>query len=160
MFGGGSPTTPPSGKPEISAAKLADKAVSWKGPTNEIVRNVKGMRHRRLGGTGIVVSELGLGTQRWLSTDFNAPNQDLCFDFLDKAILDNGVNLIDTAEQYPIPSDGFRINEGDTEKAIGKWLKSRNLSREKVVISTKIIGGRNVTPKNIKTSCKYLHDTC
>ncbi len=38
---------------------------SGKGPTNEIITSVNGMRHRRLGGSDIVVSELGLGTQRW-----------------------------------------------------------------------------------------------
>ena len=38
---------------------------SGKGPTNEIIKSVNGMRHRRLGGSDIVVSELGLGTQRW-----------------------------------------------------------------------------------------------
>ena len=36
-----------------------------KGPTNEVVKSVNGMRQRRLGGSDIVVSELGLGTQRW-----------------------------------------------------------------------------------------------
>ena len=38
---------------------------SGKGPTNEIIKSVNGMRHRRLGGSDVVVSELGLGTQRW-----------------------------------------------------------------------------------------------
>jgi hypothetical protein len=36
---------------------------SSKGATNEIIKTVNGMRHRRLGGSDIVVSELGLGTQ-------------------------------------------------------------------------------------------------
>jgi aryl-alcohol dehydrogenase-like predicted oxidoreductase len=64
------------------------------------------------------------------------------------------VNLIDTAEQYPIPSDGSRASEGDTERLIGNWMKDRKVSRDKVVIATKITGGRNVTPKNIKADCK------
>ena len=76
---------------------------------------------------------------------------------MDKAILDSGVNLIDTAEQYPIPSDDKKASEGDSELAIGEWMKSRNLhkgeGRRKVVIATKIGGGRNVTPKNIKKAC-------
>ena len=75
---------------------------------------------------------------------------------MDKAILKSGVNLIDTAEQYPIPSDDD-AKEGDSELAIGEWMKSRNLhkgeSRSKVVIATKITGGRNVNPKNIKKDC-------
>ena len=117
-----------------------------KGPTNEVVKVVNGIKHRRLGGSDIVVSEVGLGTQRWVSTDFNAPDQETCFQFMDEAILKSGVNLLDTAEQYPIPSDGVRAKEGDTETVIGKWIQDRKVPRESVVIATKITGGRNVTP--------------
>lgn len=124
-----------------------------KGVTNEVVKMVNGIKHRRLGGSDIVVSEVGLGTQRWVSTDFNAPSQETCFEFMDTAILQGGVNLIDTAEQYPIPSDG-RVQEGDTERVIGTWIKNRKVSRDKVVIATKITGGRNVTPKNILADCE------
>jgi aryl-alcohol dehydrogenase-like predicted oxidoreductase len=123
-----------------------------RGPTNEVIRVVNGIKHRRLGGSDIVVSELGLGTQRWVSDDFNAPNEEECFKFMDEAILKGGVNLIDTAEQYPIPS-GKIAQEGDSEKLIGKWMKERKVKREDVVIATKITGGRNVNPKNIKADC-------
>ena len=60
---------------------------------------------------------------------------------MDEAILKNGVNLIDTAEQYPIPS-GESAQEGDCERVIGKWMKDRKVPRENVVIATKITGGR------------------
>jgi diketogulonate reductase-like aldo/keto reductase len=70
------------------------------------------------------------------------------------AILQHGVNLIDTAEQYPIPSDGKRAQEGDSERVIGKWMKDRKVPRDQVVIATKINGGRNITPKNIQADCK------
>ena len=63
------------------------------------------------------------------------------------------------AEQYPIPSDGGRASEGDTERVIGKWIKDRKVDREKVVIATKITGGRNVTPRNIQADCKLLAAT-
>ena len=65
-----------------------------KGPTNEVVKVVNGMKRRRLGGSDIFVSELGLGTQRWVSNDFNAPSKELCYEFMDEAILKRGVNLI------------------------------------------------------------------
>ena len=61
-----------------------------KGPTNEVVKVVNGMKRRRLGGSDILVSELGLGTQRWVSADFNAPDKNQCFSFMDKAILEGG----------------------------------------------------------------------
>jgi len=143
VFGSGGSTPPPAyGK------------VTSKGPTNEVVKVVNGIKQRRLGGSDIIVSEIGLGTQRWVSTDFNAPNEEMCFEFMDQAILKGGVNLLDTAEQYPIPSDGARAREGDTERVIGKWMKDRNFARSDVVIATKITGGRNVTPKNIKSDCE------
>lgn len=69
------------------------------GPTNQVIKVVNGIKHRRLGGSDIVVSEIGLGAQRWVSADFNAPQKDLCYEFMDEAILKRGVNLIDTAEQ-------------------------------------------------------------
>ncbi len=78
------------------------------GRTNEVIKVINGIRHRQLGGSDIVVYELGLGTQRWCSTDFNAPNEQDCFNFMDDSILKHGVNLIDTAEQYPIPSNPQR----------------------------------------------------
>mgnify|MGYP005845227889 CR=1 FL=1 len=116
IFGGlfGGDGTNNNEGPSVPAANAAGTSVSYqsKGPTNEVVKVVNGMKQKRLGGSDIIVSELGLGTQRWASTDFNAPDEDLCFAFMDEAILKNGVNLIDTAEQYPIPSDPLRCPEG------------------------------------------------
>jgi len=143
-FGGGNAAnaaTPPTGGSYKSA-----------GATNEVVKVVNGMKRRRLGGSDILVSELGLGTQRWVSDDFNAPSQEDVYTFMDEAILKGGVNLIDTAEQYPIPS-GQKSKEGDSEIVIGKWMRDRKVPRENVVIATKITGGRNVTPKNIRKDC-------
>jgi len=136
------------------AAAAAPRKSIQGGPTNEVVKVVNGIKHRRLGGSDIIVSELGLGTQRWVSTDFNAPDRDLCYEFMDEAILKRGINLIDTAEQYPIPSDGRNTKEGDSEILIGNWMKDRKVARDKVVISTKITGGRNVNPRNIKKDCE------
>ena len=123
------------------------------GPTNEVVKFVNGIKHKRLGSGDIIVSELGLGTQRWMGDDFNSPNEELCFKFLDEAVLNNGINLIDTAEQYPIPSSASKP-EGLTETIIGKWIAKDKISRRnKLVISTKITGGRNVNKKNIINDC-------
>jgi len=119
--------------------------------TNEITSVVKGIRRRRLGMTDIEVSELGLGTQRWVSEDFNAPDEALCHALMDKAIKEYGINLIDTAEQYPIPSSREHP-EGETERVIGKWL-SKN-KRDSIVISTKITGGLNINKRNIIRDCE------
>jgi len=122
------------------------------GSTNSVVKVVAGVRHRRLGGGDIVVSELGLGTQRWGGADYNSPDEALCHQMLDFAVA-NGINLVDTAEQYPIPSDLTRP-EGRTEEIIGNWLAKDKSRREKLVIATKITGGANITPKNIIEACE------
>ena len=99
------------------------------------------------------MSELGLGTQRWGGADFNSPDEALCHEMLDLAVLEHGVNLVDTAEQYPIPSDRARP-EGRTETIIGNWLAKDPSRREKLVVATKITGGANVTRKNIKKTSR------
>ena len=157
MFGGffgGSGSGGDNNNNVANAAVPKKSNKSSSGPTNEVVRVVNGIKHRRLGGSDIAVSELGLGAQRWVSADFNAPNKDLCYEFMDEAILKRGINLIDTAEQYPIPSDGRRASEGDSELLIGNWMKDRKVPRDKVVLSTKITGGRNVNPRNIIKDCE------
>lgn len=40
--------------------------------------------------------------------------------------------------------------EGDTERIIGSWLAKGKGRREKVVLASKITGGRNVNARNIK----------
>ena len=139
------------GAPEPASAILPPKGKG--GPTNEVLKTVNGIRHKRLGGGDIVVSELGLGTQRWGSADFNGPDEALCHKMMDRAILEGGVNLLDTAEQYPIPSD-FARSEGSTERIIGSWLKKDAARRSKVVIASKITGGRNINAKSIVADCE------
>ena len=52
--------------PAYAATASTKKNVnSNKGPTNEVVKSINGMKLKRLGGSDIIVSELGLGTQRW-----------------------------------------------------------------------------------------------
>ena len=121
--------------------------------TNDVVKVVDGIKHKRLGGGDIVVSEIGLGTQRWVSDDFNAPNEELCNQFLDRAVLNSGVNLIDTAESYPIPSSS-KNPEGKVETLIGNWMAKSPGRREKLVIATKITGSANVNPRNIAKDCE------
>ena len=73
---------------------------------------------------------------------------------MDEAILKGGVNLIDTAEQYPIPSGGSS-QEGGTEVVIGKWIRDRKVPRRDVVIASKITGGRYVDESSIDR-CPFL----
>ena len=121
--------------------------------TNDVVTTVDGIRRKRLGNSDLAVSELALGTQRWGGADFNSPDEELCHQLLDRGVLEGGINLIDTAEQYPIPSDRSRP-EGATEEIIGRWLKKGTGRRNKVVLASKITGGRNINKRSIREDCE------
>ncbi|MDP5290948.1 NADP(H)-dependent aldo-keto reductase [Oceanimonas sp. CHS3-5] len=90
------------------------------------------MQYRKLGNTDIDVSLIGLGTMTWgeQNTEAEAHAQ------LDMA-MDHGINLIDTAELYPIPPREH--TQGATETMIGNWLTARG-NRDKVVLATKVVG--------------------
>ena len=90
------------------------------------------MHYQPLGSSSLKVSRIALGTMTWgrQNSEAEAHAQlDLALDF--------GVNLIDTAEMYPIPPNGS--TQGLTERFIGSWLAARGC-RERVVIATKAAG--------------------
>ena len=91
------------------------------------------MEYRRLGDSDVQVSLIGLGTMTWgeQNTEQEAHAQ------IDYA-LDHGVNLIDTAEMYPVPPRAE--TQGSTERYIGTWLAQHRSAREKIVLATKIAG--------------------
>ncbi|MBH1987937.1 MAG: NADP(H)-dependent aldo-keto reductase [Burkholderiales bacterium] len=90
------------------------------------------MQHRPLGRTGLSVSAIALGTMTWgqQNTEAQAHEQ------LDVA-LDAGVNLVDTAEMYPVPPRPD--TQGRTEAFIGSWLKKTG-RRHDIVLATKVTG--------------------
>ena len=142
-----------AGRGAATATAPTAAAPTATGATNSVVRVVDGIRQKRLGGTDIIVSEMGLGTQRWGSADFNGPDEALCHQLLDRAVLRSGINLVDTAEQYPIPSDRGRP-KGDTERIIGNWIKKEAGRRQKLVIASKITGGRNINRRTIEADLR------
>ncbi|GBQ28407.1 oxidoreductase [Acetobacter estunensis NRIC 0472] len=90
------------------------------------------MQQRELGRTGIMVSEICLGTMTFGQQNTEAEGHAQ----LDLA-LDRGVNFIDTAELYSIPPKAETY--GSTERIVGSWLKQRG-SRDKVILATKVVG--------------------
>ena len=89
------------------------------------------MNRRRLGKSGITVSEICLGTMTFgLQSD-----EKESFAIMDKAF-EAGVNFMDTAEIYPVPPsvDHFGI----TEEIVGKWIKHK--PRGSLIIATKVTG--------------------
>lgn len=90
------------------------------------------MEYRQLGKTDLEVSVICLGTMTYgeQNSESEAHEQ------LDYA-LDHGVNFIDTAELYAVPSTA--ANNGKTEAYIGTWIKKRS-NRDKYVLATKVTG--------------------
>lgn len=89
------------------------------------------MEYRKLGRTGLKVSELCLGTMtfRWTATEEESYR-------ILNASWDAGINFIDTADVYSRWVEG---NPGGVaEEIIGKWLKDK--PRDEIVIATKIRG--------------------
>jgi len=90
---------------------------------------------KKLGRTDLDVTEICLGTMTWgvQNTEEDAHRQ------IDYA-LDSGINFMDTAEVYAIPSSPETY--GKTETYIGTWFKKTG-KRDRFVLATKISGGGN-----------------
>ena len=89
------------------------------------------MQQNRLGKSGIVVSEICMGTMTFGTQCDKAQT----FRILDKAV-DAGIDFLDTAEVYPVPPTSELA--GLTEEWLGDWLKTK--SRDSLIIATKIAG--------------------
>src|SRR3954470_5549048 len=88
------------------------------------------MQKRKLGNSGLQVAPLAFGGNvfGWTADETTS------FKLLD-AFVDQGFNLIDTADVYTRWIEGHK--GGESETIIGKWLKARG-KRDKVVIATKV----------------------
>jgi aryl-alcohol dehydrogenase-like predicted oxidoreductase len=97
------------------------------------------MQMNRLGKTDMMVSELALGSMTWgtQNTPAEAHAQ------IDLA-LDHGVNIIDTAEMYPV-NPLSKATQGRSERIIGEWV-AKSGRRGDVLLATKVSGAgyRNV----------------
>jgi aryl-alcohol dehydrogenase-like predicted oxidoreductase len=89
------------------------------------------VKRRRLGRSGLVVSEIALGTMTFGSM----ADEKASLAILDRAF-DAGVDFVDAAETYPVPPDPKWA--GRTEEILGKWLATK--PRDAVVVATKVAG--------------------
>lgn len=90
------------------------------------------MQYCQLGRTDLTVSNICLGTMTWGQQN----NEAEAFEQLDYAV-SSGINFIDTAEMYAVPTRAETY--GATETILGNWLAKRG-NREDLVIATKICG--------------------
>ena len=91
------------------------------------------IRRRQLGTSDLVVSDVCLGTMTWgkqNTLEEGVQQLDCAFD-------DYGLNFLDTAEMYPVPTEAE--TQGKTDETIGAWLKKRG-RRDDVVLASKICG--------------------
>eukprot|EP00168_Porphyra_purpurea_P002732 TRINITY_DN1317_c0_g1_i1.p1 TRINITY_DN1317_c0_g1~~TRINITY_DN1317_c0_g1_i1.p1 ORF type:complete len:378 (+),score=159.21 TRINITY_DN1317_c0_g1_i1:297-1430(+) len=99
-----------------------------------------GLAKVKLGSSDMEVTQVCLGTMTFgvQNTEAEAVEQ------LDYAVLERGVNFIDTAELYPVPSSDPSWVPGTTESIVGRWLAKATAAdpglRARLVIATKIAG--------------------
>ncbi|WP_093149202.1 aldo/keto reductase [Aliiruegeria lutimaris] len=111
------------------------------------------MRYRRLGHSGLFVSELCLGTMTFGGSDgmwgqIGKLQQDEA-DTLVRVAVDAGVNFIDTANVYA---------SGRSEEILGQSLRNLGIARQDVVIATKVHGAMGVGPNARGLSRAHILD--
>jgi NDP-hexose C3-ketoreductase / dTDP-4-oxo-2-deoxy-alpha-D-pentos-2-ene 2,3-reductase len=111
---------------------------------------VTGMDYTHLGRSGVSVSRICLGTMNFGSYTEPADAHQI----MDHA-LDQGVNFFDTANTYGRPRA-----EGVTESIIGDWFAAGHGRRDKVVLATKLYGGKGAWPNDRFLSAVNIRQAC
>lgn len=110
------------------------------------------MRYRRLGRTGLYVSELCLGTMtfggRGVWKAIGELDEGASRELVERSLA-AGVNFIDTADVY---------GEGQSEILLGRALKSLGVKRSDVVVATKVFGSTGAGPNDLGASRGHIHD--
>lgn len=110
------------------------------------------MRYNKLGQSGLIVSELCLGTMTFggsgesMWSRIGQLGQEAA-DTLVKAAIDAGINFIDTANIYA---------DGRSEQLLGQSLKNLGIRREEVVIATKVLGPMHPGPNGSGASRGHI----
>ncbi|CAI9118171.1 OLC1v1019703C2 [Oldenlandia corymbosa var. corymbosa] len=89
------------------------------------------LEYRKLGDSDLVISEITLGTMTFGQQNTESEAHDIL-----NYAFEQGINILDTAEAYPIPMS--KETQGRTDRYIGSWLKSQ--PRDKVIVATKVAG--------------------
>jgi len=109
------------------------------------------MRYNSLGRSGLIVSELCLGTMTFgggsgMWQAIGQLQQDEA-DTIVKAAIDGGINFIDTANVY---------SEGQSEAMLGQSIKNLGLVRHELVIATKAVGRMHPGPNGAGASRGHI----
>ncbi len=110
------------------------------------------MRYRLLGRSGLLVSEICLGTMTYGGKGRWAPIGQLGLQEVESQIgaaVDAGINFIDTADVY---------SEGMSEELVGQALKNLKLAREDLVVASKVRIRMGPGPNNVGLSRGHIMD--
>jgi aryl-alcohol dehydrogenase-like predicted oxidoreductase len=110
------------------------------------------MKIKRMGRTGLKVSEVCLGTM----TFGQQADEDTAFAIMDVAD-SHGVTFFDTADVYPL--GGNEQTVGRTEEFVGNWLRERG-ARERIVLATKCRGAMGPDANDQGLSRKHILHAC
>jgi len=113
-------------------------------------RSVCGMDYTHLGRSGVSVSRICLGTMNFGSFTDSADSHQIM-----SRALDDGINFFDTANTYGRPRA-----EGVTEQIIGEWLAAGAGRRDKIVLATKLYGGKGEWPNDSLLSAVNIRRSC
>jgi aryl-alcohol dehydrogenase-like predicted oxidoreductase len=108
------------------------------------------MDYTHLGRSGVSVSRICLGTMNFGS--YTEPAD--AYAIMDHA-LEHGVNFFDTANTYGRPRA-----EGVTESIIGDWFAGGPGRRDRVVLATKLYGGKGDWPNDRFLSAVNIRQAC
>jgi len=103
------------------------------------------MKYRRVGASGLKVSEIGLGSWLTYGTAAEQKAADACI----QTAFECGINFFDTANAY---------NRGEGEKAMGAALKP--YERSSYVLSTKVYFPMGQGPNDRGLSRKHIKEQC
>lgn len=112
------------------------------------------MEYRKLGHTGLKVSEFCLGTMQfgWTTDEANAVQ------VMDGFVAAGG-NFIDTADIYTTWGPRGLAAGGESERIIGRWLKARG-NRGELVVATKVRGRMSEGPNGEGLSRRRVIACC
>ena len=108
------------------------------------------MDYTNLGRSGVSVSRICLGTMNFGSVTEPADSHQI----MDHA-LEQGINFFDTANTYGRPRA-----EGVTESILGDWFAASPGRRDKIVLATKLYGGKGEWPNDSGLSAVNIRQAC
>ncbi|HEY0175646.1 MAG TPA: aldo/keto reductase, partial [Pedobacter sp.] len=111
------------------------------------------MKYNFLGNTGLLVSEICFGTMTFggkgIWEAIGKIQQEEVNELM-RAVIDSGINFIDTANVY---------SYGESEKLLGQSIKDLGINRDELVIATKVFGRMNDKPNSAGLSRYHIFNS-